>query len=47
MKRKLIKLLASCSLVVAIIVPAATIVPVENSSTQLLMQTMGHGLGDG
>lgn len=47
MKRKFIKVLASCSLVIAIIIPVGTIDPVVNSSTQNLVQTMGHGYGDG
>lgn len=47
MKRKLFKLLASCSLVIAIIVPAVTAQPVTNVSTPTLIQTMGHGVGGG
>lgn len=47
MKRKLFKLLASCSLAIAIIVPVGTVEPVANISTQILIQTMGHGYGDG
>ncbi len=47
MKRKLIMLLASCSLIVAIIIPVGTIDPVANSSTQMMVHTMTHGIGDG
>ncbi|WP_342421238.1 hypothetical protein [Paenibacillus sp. FSL E2-0178] len=48
MKRKIIKLLAFCSLAVAIIIPVATPEPVENGTngtTQALIQLMGHGVG--
>lgn len=45
MKRKFIKLLASCSLAILIIIPVGTTEPVANSSTQALIQTMGHGYG--
>lgn len=43
MKRKLLLLLASCSIVVLIAIPEAQIVgePVQ----QQLIQTMGHGTG--
>lgn len=47
MKRKLFKLLASCSLAIVIIIAVGTTEPVANISTQALIQTMGHGLGDG
>jgi hypothetical protein len=47
MKRKLFKLLASCSLAIVIIIPVGTTEPVENISTQTLVQTMGHGFGGG
>lgn len=47
MKRKLFKLLASCSLAIVIIIPVVTVEPGENISTQILVQTMGHGLGGG
>ncbi len=47
MKRKFIILLASFSLAIAIIIPVGTIDSVVNSSTQMLVQTMGHGYGDG
>lgn len=47
MKRKLIMLLASCSLAAVIIIPVGTIDSVANSSTQMLIQTMGHGYGGG
>lgn len=45
MKRKLILLLASCSLAVAIIVPVLTIDPAVNNNTQMLVEIMGHGAG--
>lgn len=47
MKRKIIMLLASCSLAVAIIVPVATAKSVVNVSTLMLIQVMGHGTGGG
>lgn len=45
MKRKLITLLASCSLAIAIIIPVTTAEPVVNESSQMLIQVMGHGTG--
>jgi hypothetical protein len=45
MKRKIIKILAFSSLAVAIIIPVATPEPVENGTTQALIQLMGHGVG--
>lgn len=45
MKRKLIMLLASCSLAIAIIVPVVTVQPVTDGNTQMLIQIMRHGAG--
>lgn len=47
MKRKFIILLASFSLAVTIIIPIGTIDSVTDSSTQMMIQTMGHGFGGG
>lgn len=47
MKRKFIKLLASCSLAFVIIIPIGTTKTIVNISHQSLIQTMGHGIGDG
>lgn len=47
MKRKFIKLLASCSLAIAIIITVGATEPVANISTQSFIQTMGHGIGGG
>lgn len=51
MKRKLFKLLASCSLAIAVIISVGTAEFVANSSTptviQSMIQTMGHGYGGG
>lgn len=47
MKRKLFKLLASCSLAIAIIITVGTAEPVANISTQSLIQIMNHGYGGG
>lgn len=47
MKRKLFKLLASCSLAIAIIISVGTTEPVANISIQSFIQTMGHGYGGG
>lgn len=47
MKKKLFILLASCSLVATIILPIATGEPLVTASTQMLIQTMGHGTGGG
>jgi hypothetical protein len=47
MKRKCSILLASFSLAVVIIIPVGTSDSVANSSTQILVQTMGHGYGGG
>lgn len=47
MKKKLIMLLASCSLAIVTFVFAETVKPVEVVNTQMLIQTMGHGTGGG
>lgn len=47
MKRKFIRLLASCSLAIAIIITVGTAEPVANISIQTFIQTMGHGYGGG
>lgn len=47
MKRKFIMLLASCSLAIAIIIPATTAEPIVSGNSLMLIQIMGHGIGNG
>ncbi len=45
MVKKIIMLLASCSLAVLIILPNGTVKTVEADISQLLIEPMGHGGG--
>ena len=45
MKRKILMLLATCSLAIVIIVPVVTVNPVIDSNYSTIFHTNGHGSG--